>query len=770
MNKKLYKLMNWPNIEAVVYSDETHPFDILGSKTVGSNTLFQAFFPKASEAYLITKDEKHKMEMADELGFFAILVPGKNIKEYSYEFKVSDRIITLRDSYNFKDYFISSKENAKFQAGINYEIYKYLGSHVAKIDGVDGVRFALWAPNAVSVSVIGEFNDFTPNAHIMQKNDEFGIFELFIPDVKVNDEYQYAIKTKNGQILKKADPYGCKLNKDNGYSVVTASDYKFKNNTYKIEADKMSILEISLDAMSIESDKLIESIVSNAVDLSFTHVKLSPVMEALDDNSYSTLGFYAVSDKVGGADGLKKLIEAFHEKNIGVILEWAPFHFPSADYGMNFFDGTCLYEHLDPRKGIHPIDGSMLFNYARNEVSIYLIANALYYLKEFKADGLVLDSLSSILYLDYGRTDGEWIPNIYGGNENLEGLEFIKHLNSIVHKECPGAIMIASDDSGYPNMTVDLKDGGLGFDYKNNYNMVMDYIDYIKCDPYDRSNHHDQLCLSYLYQYKENFINSLSSRYFDVEELYNALPVDDNGKLATIRQTIAYMMVHPGCKLISNELINHIHNKGLKALIKDLNKTYIGNKALYELDEINEGFEWINCIDYNKCILSFKRNSKIDKEAIFVVCNFANVEQKLSVGTMMPGKYKEILNTDDKAYGGLGKINKKNIAVSEIGADEKDYSFEVKLAPLSLCIFKFVPFTEKEQFEIDKKKEAALAKTKASQYHEEAIALESELKNANDELKAIKDKISTIQKQLKSTNDLEEKELLKAKMALDACK
>lgn len=773
MNKKLYKLMNWPKIEAIAYADESNPLEILGTKIVGNSTLFQTFFPNAKEAYILLNDKSIKMEMADELGFFVALVPEKNIKDYSYEYILEDSKIKLKDAYAYKGYEIKNDILAKYSAGISYDIYNYLGAKEIVVNNNKGTYFSLWAPNALSVSVVGDFNNNTPNVHIMNKNEEFGVFEIFIPDVTEGAKYKFSIKTKNGSVLLKSDPYARKLDTKEGWSIVYTSKYTFKNKNYKLNQNKdiMSILEIDLSLYKNKDDKLIEDILKKVQDLGYTYIELMPIMEyaSKESKGYQTSAFYAISERYQDADFIKELIDTMHINNIGVIIDWAPNHFPISDYGMNNLDGTCLYEHMDPRKGIHPFLGTALFNYGRNEVSIYLIANALYYLKEFKADGLKIDSLSNMLYLDYGRNDGEWIPNIYGGNENLEAIEFIKHLNSIVKKECKDALMIAMDDSGYPNMTEALADGGLGFDYKFNYNMMMDYIDYIKNDPYDRSKHHDQLTLSYLYQYKERFINALSNNLIK-DNLIEAIPGNDIDKLNTIKLSIAYMMAHPGKKLINYEFLNEIHNKGLNSMIKAINKMFVNYPALNKLDESSDGFEWINCIDYNKCILSFIRKDKNIDNSIYIVANFANIEQKLLVGTNQAGKYKEIFNTDDKDFGGLGKTNKKNIPVSEFCADGREFSFEVKLSPLSLCIFKYIPFTEKEQFEIDKKKEAAIANTKANEYKKQALEQEILVKQALEDMNAAKERMQAAQKEADNFYKLEKQELNKAKKALDACK
>jgi len=772
MNKKLYKLMNWPKIEAIVYNDETHPLDILGSKVVGSNTLFQAYFPNATSATLKYKNEEVKMEQADELGFYSALVADKSISDYSYEFEVDGSKITLKDAYKYNNYFIPNNELAKFSAGINYYIYDFLGSHIITVNNTKGVRFALWAPDAVSVSVIGDFNNNTPFAHIMQKNDEYGVFELFLPDLKAGTKYKYAIKTKNGETLLKADPYCQAIESNDGYSIVSSSEYKFNDSKYNKDISKngLSILEINLASYKEKGDKLIDAVLKNVQDFGFNCIELMPVMEHLsDDKAYETSAFYAVSSFLGGNDFLKKLIDTLHQNNIGVILDWAPFHFPKTTFGLSVFDGTCLYEHLDMNKGTHPFYGTAMFNYGRNEVSIYLIANALYYLREFHADGLKIDSLSSILYLDYGRNDGEWTANIYGGNENLEAIEFIKHLNSIVKKESDDYIMIAQDDSGYPNMTVALDEGGLGFTHKNNFNMVSDYIDYIKKAPEYRSNYHDELTLSYLYQYKENFINALSSSFVLNKDVLGSISNEDN-RLSDVKLSITYMMVHPGDKLIYNDYITAIHNKGLNSLIKDLNKIYKDCTSITELDNTPDGFEWINSLDRTNKTLTFIRKGIKPNDCLYVACNFSENEQKISVGTNQPGKYKEILNTDAKEYGGTGKVNKRSIPVKEIGADTREFSFDIVIAPSSLCIFKYVPFTAKEQFEIDKKKEAAVAKTKALEYKELAKQKEEEVKKALDELNEAKKRMQDAQKEADNFYKLEKEELEKAEKALAECK
>lgn len=808
MNKKLYKMMDWAAIEGIVYSEESNPYAILGPHVRGTNCLFQAFYPEAKKMELVIYSGKetktYAMEEADEAGFFAQIVPGKIPEKYEYIITTEKKQFRWKDIYSFKGYEINKKDNEKLIAGTHNATYEILGAHSCKVKDVEGTRFAVWAPYAVRVSVVGDFNDWNPLCAPMEKNSETGVFELFIPDVEEGSKYQYDIKFKSLETVRKSDPYGRMMTKrPNTESIVFNSNFRFDDKDYLEKRAKLKKKNIPISIYECylgnfkrsENDdylnyrELAPIITKYVNEMGYTHVELMPVMEHSLDASwgYQAVGYYAPSSRFGNPDDFKFFVDYLHKNDIGVILDCPFNHFPKDSNGMSNFDGTCLYEHLDPKKGIHPFYGTCLYNYARPEVADFLISNALYYIKEYHIDGLKLDSVSSMLYLDYGRRDGEWISNIYGGNENLEAIEFIKKLNMTINKLYPDVLMIAEEDSSYPKVTLPVKDGGLGFDYKFNQGLVNDYLDYISFDPYFRSHHHNELTFSMVYQYSESFINAFSHDCFIYGKgsMYEKMPGEDKDRFAGLRLTYAYMMAHPGAKLIfegqdfgdnkefdenveiSWDLIKKAQNKGLKQMVKDLNKLYKSVPALSCLDNEADGFEWINSMDSQRCIVSFMRKTKIKEETMFVIANFANQVQELSVGTPLAGKYKEIFNSDSKDYGGNDILNRRAKAVSEFGADGKPYSFNIKMAPLSLCIFKYVPFTEKEKFQIQKRKEAEIAKTNASKFHEELLAATAEMEEAKIKMEEWKNLMQLAKDKAQNAKEKEEVELLKAKKAID---
>lgn len=807
MNKKLYKLMNWPEIEAVVYGEEKDPFKVLGPHICGTSCLFQTFVPKAKEINLIINGktpDKVKMELVDEDGFFAQTVTGKIPSDYLYEIVFEDRTIQIKDAYSFKGFEMKEAVLSKIRAGIKYDIYKELGAHPFSINGFEGYKFAVWAPNAVSVFVVGDFNNYNEFVHPMKLNGDSGIYELFIPDVKPGDKYKFFIKAKGGDSIFKADPYSSFIDKETGCSVIFDSDYKFNDSDYYTKRKKdeknnipLAIYEVMLSSFARDTEKdcclnyreIAPKLVKYVKEMGYTHVQLMPVTEHTNDASwgYQTCDFYALTDRYGTPGDFKYFVDVLHQNDIGVILDWVPNQFSNDDFGLIQFDGTCLYEHLDPKKGIHPFYGTRLFNYGRPEVSNYLISNALYFVEEYHVDGLCMDSVASMLYLNYGRNDGEWIANIYGGNENLEAIEFIKHLNSIMNKLHPDVLMLAKEDSGFPKTTMDVNEGGLGFDYKYNNGMINDYFDYISYDPYFRAHHHSELTLSMIYQYSEHYINALSHENFvyGKNTAVNRMPGEKKDRFANLRTSLAYMYTHPGAKLIfegqdfgiEKEFDEHIQddwnllrkadNKGIRNLVKDLNKIYKKYPALFKLDSSSDGFEWINSIDSEKCILSFLRKTAKEEDTLLVICNFAGVEYSLRVGTPIAGKYKEILNTDAKEYGGKNKLNLKNRFSSEIEADGKEFSVEVKAPALSVCIFQYIPFTEAEKKSIEKKKEAQFAKTKAAEYHENAIIAQKEIEELTSLLEETKLKIKDAKKREEEALKNENIEILKAKKALE---
>ncbi|MDO4304828.1 MAG: 1,4-alpha-glucan branching protein GlgB [Bacillota bacterium] len=808
MNSKLYKLMNWPRIEGVIYSEEDNPHDILGPHVVGKSVLFQTFQPGAMAVTIKTQpgDKRHKMEMVDETGYFACLISGKIPDDYVYEIKNKDgNLQTMRDAYKYS-VGIDAKDIDKFNAGIHYSIYEKLGAHPMTVQGISGTFFAVWAPNAQRVSVVGDFNGWDGRIHQMKRNAEGGIFEIFIPDVKPGECYKYEIKAKGGLTFMKADPYafGQQLRPETASIVRDISGYQWKDQkwmdnraAFQSENSPISVYELYLGSFKRNADtgeylnyrELAEEIIKYVKETGYTHVELMPVMEHPLDASwgYQVIGYYAPTARYGSPEDFMYFVDALHQAGIGVILDWVPAHFPRDTHGLSGFDGTCLYEHMDPRKGAHPHWGTLIYNYGRPQVSNYLIANAVFWVEKYHVDGIRMDAVASMLYLDYGKRDGEWVANIYGGNENLEAVELLKHLNSIMKKRNPDVLMIAEESTAWPKITGRLDDGGLGFDLKWNMGFMNDYLSYIGNDPYFRAHHHNELTFSMIYAYSENFmlVFSHDEVVHGKSTMIGKMPGILEDKFANLRLTYAYMMTHPGKKLLFMgqdiaefkefdetrqtewALLNYNTHEGIHRLVKDLNKLYREKPALYALDTKPEGFEWINCISPEKCMVSFMRKTDKPEEVLVVTVNFANVEQEFVIGVPYEGKYKEILNTDAKCYGGLGRVNGRAKSVSEQEADGKPYSFKMTAAPLSASIFAFVPYTEKEKHQIEKKKAELEAERRAQAAMQEADEARRQALAAKEEALAAKKQAQEAERKAKEAQKKAEQELLKAQEAQD---
>lgn len=773
MNNKLYKLMNWPRIEGIIYSEEDAPHEILGPHVAGKSVLFQTFWPGACEVNIIIRNEKkkYKMELVDEAGYFAYLLPGKVPEQYEYEVSYEEgTTVTVKDAYRYCT-GLNDSDIEKFNAGIHYTVYEKLGAHPMTVDGVQGTFFAVWAPNAIRVSVVGDFNHWDGRVHQMKKNQNGGIFEIFIPDVKPGECYKYELKIKGGLTFLKADPYafGQQMRPETA-SIVRDIQYKWNdkkwmNSRHKQQRENspISVYELYLGSFKKNKDtnsylnyrQLADEVVSYIKEMGYTHVELMPVMEHPLDASwgYQVIGYYAPTARYGQAEDFMYFIDTLHQAGIGVILDWVPAHFPRDTYGLSQFDGTCLYEHADPRRGAHPHWGTLIYNYGRPQVSNYLIANALYWVEKYHVDGIRMDAVASMLYLDYGKQDGEWIANIYGGNENLEAIELLKHLNSIMKKRNPDVLMIAEESTAWPKITEKVDDDGLGFDMKWNMGFMNDFLSYIGYDPYFRAHHHHELTFSMIYAYSEKFmlVFSHDEVVHGKSTMIGKMPGVLEDKFANLRITYAYMMTHPGKKLLfmgqdiaefrefdeTREtewaLLQFDTHKGINRLVKDLNKLYKEKPALYEKDTSPEGFEWINCISPEKCMISFLRKTDREEDTLVVVVNFANVEQEFVIGVPLEGKYKEILNTDAECYGGLGRVNGKAKPTMEEEADSRPYSFKMISAPLSASIFSYVPYTEKEKMQIAKKKEILEAEARAREAKQEAQRAKEEAREAKQE-------------------------------------
>ena len=738
MNDKLYKLMNWRDIEEIVYSESDDPHRLLGAHKAGSKLLVQAFFPDVKSVKIRSLDgaKAYPMECVDEAGFYAALLPER--ADFAYEYLVNDgkKEHHKKEVYRYAP-VITKKDTDKFQAGIHYTVYDILGAHTMTIDGVKGVHFAVWAPNALRVSVVGDFNHWDGRIHQMRRLWDSGIFELFIPDVTGGQNYKFELKLKDGLTYLKADPYARRMELRPGTASVTVEeeDFAWEDTTWIAERKKrqdknmpMSIYELYLGSFARASEEeqektglpylnyrvLAEKIIAYVKEMGYTHVELMPVMEHPYDASwgYQTIGYYAPTARYGEPADFKYFVNELHKAQIGVILDWVPAHFPRDAYGLSNFDGTCLYEHKDPRQGCHPDWGTLIYNYGRCEVSNYLIANALFWVEQYHVDGLRMDAVASMLYLDYGRRDGQWVANIYGGNENLEAIAFLRHLNSILEKRGKGAVSIAEESTAWPLVTGAPKDGGLGFSYKWNMGWMNDYLEYIKYDPYFRSHHHGELTFSMIYAYSEKFILEFSHDevVHGKASLIGKMPGERREKFANLRLTLAHTIMHPGKKLLFmgqdigefdewNEnrevewgLLDYEEHQGINRLMKDLNHFYREHAALYELDSEAEGFEWINSISADESMLVFLRKGRNKKEWLLIVENFANAQWDMhKIGVPFAGRYKEILNTDAVIYGGGGRVNPRVKIARESECDDREYSITMKSAPLSVQVFSCIP-------------------------------------------------------------------------------
>ncbi|MCM1044382.1 MAG: 1,4-alpha-glucan branching protein GlgB [Candidatus Gastranaerophilales bacterium] len=744
MTNKLYKMMNWPKIEEIIYAECDNPHELLGPHRAGSQTLLQAFFPGAKEVTVewgqeedTGKCQEKKMELADEEGYFAALLPGKDFgsKPYRYVVKRQDGggLIT-GDPYRHEP-IITQNDMDKFANGIHYTIYEKLGAHPMTLNGENGTYFALWAPNANRVSVVGDFNQWDGRAHQMRRLGDSGIFEIFVPCVGKGINYKYELKVKGGFTYLKADPYGnaAQLRPDSASVIADLSgfvweDEKFIKNRAKFQTGNapISIYEMYLGSF-VEPEEgkcyanyreIAPKVIAYVKKMGYTHVELMPVMEHPFDGSwgYQVIGYYAPTARYGSPEDFMYFVNELHKAGIGVILDWVPAHFPRDTYGLSNFDGTCLYEHQDPRQGFHPHWGTLIYNYGRPQVANYLIANALFWVEKFHADGIRMDAVASMLYLDYGKNDGEWVANMYGGKENLEAIEMIKHFNSVLKKRDPSVLSIAEESTAFPMITGSLEEGGLGFDLKWNMGFMNDYINYIQNDPYFRSHHHGELTFSMIYAYSENFILVFSHDevVHGKATLIGKMPGEKDQKFANLRLTYAYMMTHPGKKLlfmgqdlgefdewnesrqVEWELEQVPEHKGISDLVKDLNQLYKTQKALYELDDKADGFEWINNISGNESYLSYLRKGSDPEDTLLVVANFSGVPREITTGVPYEGKYKEILNTDDVKYGGSGMVNERVKRATDVRWDDRMQSIKVKLAPLSVSILQFVAYTEEE--------------------------------------------------------------------------
>ncbi len=719
-------------VAAICGAHHSAPFDVLGIHPVkvgGKPAIaVRAFLPHAREvAVKPARGKPRAMNRIHPDGMFEALFPDRS-RVFKYTLVATNyegESEETEDPYRFPP-AISDFDLHLFGEGTNYRIYQTMGAHLIELDGVPGVSFAVWAPNAERVSVIGRFNQWDGRRHPMRPRGATGIWELFVPGLGQWELYKYEIRSRHqGYIVEKSDPLGfaAELRPKTASLVFDAGHYQWEDSAW-MERRKtvnainapISIYEVHLGSWKRTPDgrwltyrKLADQLVPYVKKMGYTHIELLPITEHPFDASwgYQAIGYFCPTSRFGTADELMFLIDRCHQAGIGVILDWVPAHFPKDETGLGFFDGTHLYEHADPRKGEHRDWGTLIFNYDRPEVREFLLSSAVFWLDKYHIDGLRVDAVASMLYLDYSRADGEWIPNEFGGRENLGAISFLKRFNEVVHQEYPDVLTYAEESTAWPMVSRPTYLGGLGFDLKWNMGWMHDILLYMSKDPIHRRYHHDSLTFSLLYAFTENFILPLS--HDEVvhmkKSVLSKMPGDDWQKFANVRSLYAYMFGHPGKKLnfmggeigqweewdhdgsVDWPLLDapQERHRQLQLFVQDLNRIYASEPALYQIDFSWNGFEWIDFRDVDQSIISFIRKGENHVPPIIVIANFTPIpRQSYRIGLPQPGAFQELLNSDSARYGGGDLGNQGAITAEEIPWQGQPYSAELTLPPLAV--------------------------------------------------------------------------------------
>ena len=734
------------DIELIVRGERSDPFAILGPHWLdqdGKKSLvIRVFRPSAAEVTVLwgKKAEPQRTVRIHPDGVFEARIPtsgaGKTHSEavapggYRVQIRFSDgNVFETYDPYAFPpvlteyDLYLSGE-------GTHYQKYEKLGAHVRDVAGVRGVHFGVWAPNARRVSVVGNFNFWDGRVHPMRHRGSSGIWELFIPGLDEDELYKFEILSTVGEQLGlKTDPYGFagEMRPNNASVVRTIDGYRWKDTAWMESRplrdwlhSPMTIYELHAGSWRRKPEEgnrwltyreLAAELLPYVKRMGFTHIELLPIMEHPLDASwgYQTVGYFAVTSRFGSPADFMYFVDRCHQQEIGVILDWTPAHFPRDAHGLGLFDGTHLYEHADPRRGAHPDWGTLVFNYGRNEVQNFLVSNALFWLDKYHLDGLRVDAVASMLYLDYSRKPGEWIPNAFGGRENLEAIAFLKHLNEVLHSRHPGALMIAEESTSWPAVSRPTYVGGLGFDLKWNMGWMNDTLRYFALDPLFRQHHHNELTFSMIYAFQENFILPLSHDevVHGKRTLLEKMPGDDWQKFANLRLLFGYMYAHPGKKLLfmgselaeRNEfwdegsvdwsLEDSASHRGVQRLVSDLNRLHATERPFFEVDFEWAGFEWIDANDAAASILSFIRRARNPEDFVVVVCNFTPVLRlDYSVGVPAAGYYREILNSDSAYYEGSDAGNAGGVRAEPIPWNDRPWSIKLQVPPLAAVYFK----------------------------------------------------------------------------------
>ena len=730
--------MTTSQIDLIINGDHADPFGFLGIHEVqagsSKHTIVRAFIPGAERLWLIEAnqpDSHHEMTRVRDEGFFELTFSDRQ-ERFPYRLKAANR---FGDSWEFYDPYsfpplLSDYDLHLMAEGTHYRNYEKLGSHIRVVDGVRGVHFAVWAPNAKRVSVIGDFNQWDGRRHPMRFHSGAGIWEIFIPGLREETVYKFEIKWRRfGFITHKTDPYAFYFERrpKTGAIVYDINQYLWRDEEWmERRASKhwlgapLSIYEVHLGSWMRapeEGDRyltyreLAHKLVEYVKQLGCTHIELLPVTEHPYGGSwgYQTVGYYAPTSRHGEPNEFAYFVDYCHRNGIGVILDWVPAHFPKDGHGLAYFDGTHLYEHSDPRKGEHQDWGTLIFNYGRNEVRNFLLGNALFWLEKYHIDGLRVDAVASMLYLDYSRKEGQWVPNIHGGRENLEAISFIKKFNELVHVQHPGVVTFAEESTSWPLVSRPTYDGGLGFDFKWNMGWMNDTLKYFSMDPIDRKYHHGKLTFSLMYAFSENFVLPLSHDevVHGKRSLLEKMPGDAWKKFANLRALFGYMYGHPGKKLLFMggefgqwiewthqrsldwHLLGYDSHRQLMDYVKDLNQLYANEPSLYEVDFEHTGFEWIDFQDANGSTIAFMRKARNPNDFLIFALNFTPVPRKgVRLGVPEEVFYKEVLNSDAWAYGGSNLGNTGGVTARTEEWAGWPCLIELTLPPLAVVVLK----------------------------------------------------------------------------------
>jgi 1,4-alpha-glucan branching enzyme len=706
-------------VERVVRRDHPDPHHLLGAHPNGSRkVVVRAYRPDAERIRVLpVEGDPVELERCHPAGVFTGEVPGTLPLRYRLDVSYPDgSAFELDDPYRFLP-TLGELDVHLAAEGLHERLYEKLGAHVREVDGVRGTAFAVWAPNARSVSVVGDFNDWDGRLHQMRSLGSSGIWEVFLPGVEEGARYKLEIRYQDGSVHLRADPYALATEHPPATaSVIHTPRHEWGDEEWmerRSASDPwrgpMSIYEVHLGSWrpGLSFRELAEQLGEYVRELGFTHVELLPVMEHPFGGSwgYQVTSFFAPTARFGSPDDLRFLVDSLHRQGIGVILDWVPAHFPRDEWALARFDGTALYEHADPRRGAHPDWGTLVFNLARNEVKNFLLASALNWLREYHADGLRVDAVASMLYLDYSRKAGEWVPNAFGGREDLDAIAFLRELNTTIHAEVPGVISAAEESTSWPAVSRPIYTGGLGFGFKWNMGWMHDTLGYFAQDPVYRQYHHHELTFSMIYAFTENFILPLSHDevVHGKGSLLNKMPGDRWQQQANLRSLYAYMWAHPGKKLlfmggeIAQErewnhddsldwhLLQWREHAGAQALVRDLNRIYRSEPALWEVDFEPHGFRWLDANDVARNVYGFLRLSANGSRAVVCVCNLSPVPcGHYRVGLPFGGRWREALNTDSEHYGGSNVGNYGGVEAEDAPWQGQPHSAEITLPPLGV--------------------------------------------------------------------------------------